>query len=128
MANKLTKVQKYEKALAIPAVQADADLVELFKSEIESIKKRNAHKSSKAKVDNSEIYQAIVNLMEKGKQYTVSDFIKGIPALAGLTPQKVGPMCRNMVDAKMIQKAGDKKRTMYELPSAPAEETEVEAS
>lgn len=83
----------------------------------ESHMKRNTRKvgPTKTQIANAEIGEAVIAAMDKGTQYTIAD-VKGlVPAIADATPQKVGPICRNLVKAGRLSTDKVKGKVVYFL-------------
>ena len=114
MANqKLTKAQKYAMLKAIPAVAENSVLVEFIDHELELLAKKNAaeKKPTAQQTANEGIKSAIVEGMEKGKKYTITDLMKAIPACAELSNQKVSQLVRQMIPDKIVRV--EEKRKAY---------------
>ena len=115
MANsqKLTKAQKYAMLKAIPAVAENSVLVEFIEHEMELLAKKNASekKPTAQQTANEGIKSAIVEGMEKGKKYTITDLMKEIPACAELSNQKVSQLVRQMIPDKVVRV--EEKRKAY---------------
>ena len=114
MANqKLTKAQKYAMLKAIPAVAENSVLVEFIDHELELLAKKNSaeKKPTAQQTANEGIKSAIVEGMEKGKKYTITDLMKAIPACAELSNQKVSQLVRQMIPDKIVRV--EEKRKAY---------------
>ena len=115
MANsqKLTKAQKYAMLKAIPSVAENSILVEFIDHEMELLAKKNASekKPTAQQTANEGIKSAIVEGMEKGKKYTITDLMKEIPACAELSNQKVSQLVRQMIPDKVVRV--EEKRKAY---------------
>ena len=83
-----------------------------------SLEKRNSHKSgkpTKAQIANAEIGEAVANAMSIGEVYTIAEVKALVPALADATPQKVGPICRNLVKSGRLTEGKVKGKVVYSL-------------
>lgn len=82
-----------------------------------SLEKRAARKAGPTKVQlaNAEIGEAVVSAMTAGEVYTIADVSALVPALAGATPQKVGPICRKLVSAGRLTEGKVKGKVTYSL-------------
>ena len=115
----MTKKMSYATAIT-EAIEGrlSAEGVERLEALRESLAKRNSRKSgkpTKAQIANAELGEAIVSAMEAGQVYTISG-IKGIvPALADASPQKIGPICRKLVEAGTLTTENVKGRPVYSL-------------
>ena len=110
MANvkKLTKMDKFEMLLAIPAVANDETLKAFVDHEIELLVKKNSSEKKPTKVQkaNEELKVAIYEGMEKDKLYTITEMIKSIPECADLTNQKVSAVVRGMPNVERVEQKG----------------------
>ena len=103
MANKPTK-RDYFARLRVLA-QNDPELVTFIDHEVELLTKKNASKTGKQterQKENSDLMTVIYNAMETEKQYTVSDLIAVVPALAGMNTQRVAPILGKMRDNVLV--------------------------
>jgi hypothetical protein len=116
MANstKLTKAQKYAMLKAIPAVAENSVLVEFIDHEVELLAKKNASekKPTAQQTENENIKSAIVEGMESGKLYTITDIIKSVPACADLTNQRVSALVRQLIPAS-IERVEEKRKAYF---------------
>ena len=113
MANtkKLTKRDHFNTLLNLSEVQANPALVEFIEHELELLAKKNSaeKKPTAQQVANKAICDAIVNGMESGKLYTITDLIKTIPECADLTNQRVSALVRQMVGSRLERLEADGK-------------------
>ena len=114
---KLTKAQKFAMLKEIPAVASNPLLVEFIDHEIELLARKNSgeKKPTATQVANAALKVAIVEGMEPARLYTVTELIKEIPAVAGLTNQKVSPLVNQLVDEGKLTKTVDKRRSYFSL-------------
>lgn len=118
MANskKLTKAEKYGMLKAIPTVAENPILVEFIDHELELLAKKNSadKKPTAQQTANEAIKSAIVEGMEKGRKYTITDLIKSIPACAELTNQRVSSLVRQMMPTS-IERVEEKRKAYFVL-------------
>ena len=118
MANskKLTKAEKYAMLKAIPTVAENSVLVEFIDHELELLAKKNSaeKKPTAQQTANEGIKSAIVEGMEKGKLYTITDLIKSVPACAELTNQRVSSLVRQLIPDR-IERVEDKRKAYFKL-------------
>ena len=117
MANqKLTKAQKFALLKEIPAVAENSVLVEFIDHELELLAKKNSaeKKPTAQQTANEGIKSAIVEGMEKGRKYTITDIIKEIPACAELTNQRVSSLVRQLVP-DYIERVEEKRKAYFSL-------------
>lgn len=114
---KPTKREMYTELLAVPGLsQAQIDFIN---HELELLTKKNAgdKKPTATQVANEALKSAIVEGLEPARQYSVTEMIKEIPALAGLNPQKVSPLANQLVEAGQLVKTVEKRRSFFSLPA-----------
>lgn len=114
--NKLTKKEKFALLKGIPAVAENSVLVEFIDHEIELLDKKNSaeKKPTAQQTANEAIKSAIVNGMEKGRKYTITDLIKSIPECADLTNQRVSSLVRQLVPTS-IERVEEKRKAYFVL-------------
>ena len=118
MANKttkLTKKDKFEMLAKLPAVQSDPVLSEFIAHVMELLSKKNSaeKKPTAQQVANVGIQTAILNGMEVGKAYTITDLIKSVPECADLTNQRVSALVRQMVDGGSVERFEEKRKAYF---------------
>ena len=118
---KPTKKQMFTDLLAMPGLSEEQKA--FIQHEIELLEKKNSgeKKPTATQVANEALKVAIVEAVEPNRLYTVTEMIKEIPALAGLTNQKVSPRANQLVEEGKRTKTVEKRRSYFSLPSAPAE-------
>ena len=113
-----TEKMTYAKALdvAIAAVSEGEvrDKLTALKASIE--KKNSAERKPTATQTANEGYkEAILDALEVGKGYTITDLIKGVPALSDLTNQRVSAIVRQMVEAGTLKREEIKRKAYFSL-------------
>ena len=118
---KPTKKQMFEGLLKMPGLSEEQK--DFIQHEIELLEKKNSgeKKPTATQVANEALKMAIVEAVEPNRLYTVTEMIKEIPALAGLTNQKVSPLANQLVEEGKLTKTVEKRRSYFSLPSTPAE-------
>lgn len=96
---KLTKRDHFNTLLSITKVAENPVLVAFIEHELELLDKKNAadRKPTAVQVANEGLRDAILDFMEEGKGYTVSDLIKQVPACADLSQSKVSAILRPLL-------------------------------
>lgn len=116
MANtkKLTKRDHFNALLNLSEVQSNPTLVEFIEHELELLAKKNAtdRKPTAQQTANKAICEAILEGMEDGKLYTITDLIKTIPACADLTNQRVSALVRGMIDIS-VERVEEKRKAYF---------------
>lgn len=85
-----------------------------------SIDKKNSAKSDKPsakQTENAGIKNAILDSMEIGKAYTISDMMKEFTCLADLTNQKVSALVRQLCDNETVVRTEIKRKAYFTLKS-----------
>ena len=113
----------YVKALdaAIATLSADqSEVKEKLEALKASIAKKNSaeRKPTATQTANEGYKEAILNALEVGKGYTITDLIKGVPALSDLTNQRVSAIVRQMVEAGTLKREEIKRKAYFSLAVA----------
>ena len=113
---KITKKEKFEMLLAMESVQANEMLVEFVEHELELLSRKNSSekKPTAQQVANKSIQDAIIEGMEVGRLYTITDLIKEIPACAELTNQRVSSIVRQVLGVS-IERVEEKRKAYFRL-------------
>lgn len=113
--HKPTKKQMFTELLAMPGLSQEQK--DFIQHEIDLLEKKNSgeKKPTATQVANEALKVAIVEAVEPNRQYTVTEMIKEIPALAGLTNQKVSPLANQLVEEGKLIKTVDKRRSYFSL-------------
>lgn len=114
----MTNTKKMTKREMFEQIKANYNLTEDEKAfidhELELLAKKNSadKKPTATQVANDGIKSAILEGMENGRLYTITDMIKEIPACADLTNQKVSALVRQMTP-DLIEKVEDKRKSYF---------------
>ena len=111
---KPTKREMFTELLNLPGLtQAQRDFIN---HEIELLNKKNSgeKKPTATQVANEALKTAIFEGMEINRLYTVTEVIKEVPACAGLNNQKVSPLMNQMVEAGLLKKSTEKRRSYFQ--------------
>ena len=94
-----------------------AELVAKIDNELTLLAKKNSaeKKPTAQQVANDSVKQAIVDGMEHGIPYTITDIIKSVPACAELTNQRVSALMRQLKDAGVVVRTEDKRKAYFTL-------------
>ena len=111
----MTKAQKFQILADLPAVKADPMLTEFIAHELELLSKKNSadKKPTAQQTANEGIKTAILNSMEVGKGYTITEILKSVPDCADLTNQRVSALMRQMVDSGAVVRTEDKRKAYF---------------
>ena len=114
---KITKAQKFEMLLAIPAVAESEMLKEFVEHELELLAKKNSadKKPTAQQTANKAIADAIVDALAENptRLYTITEIIKEVPECADLTNQRVSAIVRGLLD-KEIKRVEDKRKAYFQ--------------
>ena len=124
MTTKTTTEKKMTKATAWGIVKEivensdhpkSAELVEKIENEIALLAKKNSaeKKPTAQQTANEGIKTDILNGMESGKAYTITDLIKSVPACAELTNQRVSSLVRQLVESNQVIRTEDKRKAYF---------------
>lgn len=114
----MTTNKKMTKAQMFAQIKANYNLTDeenaFIDHELELLAKKNSaeKKPTAQQTANKAICDAIVNGMENGKLYTITDLIKTIPECADLTNQRVSALVRGMLDVK-IERVEEKRKAYF---------------
>lgn len=121
---KMTNVKALDYVLANCAI-TDEVKEKLMKMREQFVKKNSAERKPTAtQTENAGLKTAIVEGMEAGKQYTITDLMKSIPALADLSNQRVSAIVRQLKDEGTLVREEIKRKAYFSL--APIDEIEGE--
>ena len=125
---KMTKKEKFEMLKAIPAVQENEMLVEFIEHEMELLARKGAggeKKMTATQKVNEGIKTTILESMEPGKLYSISDMIKQFDCCIDMSNQRVNALVRQMMPEK-IDRILVKRRAYFALAGTYEGEVEGE--
>jgi hypothetical protein len=98
------------------------DMTAFLVHELELLSKKNSaeKKPTAQQTANEAVKVAIMEGLEVGKLYTITDMIKTVPECADMTNQKVSALVRQLVDTGFMVKTVDKRKSYFSI----AEEVE----
>ena len=115
----MANVKKPTKAQMFKQILDNYDLTpaeqEFVKHEMELLAKKNSaeKKPTAQQTANEGIKSAIVDGMESGKAYTITDLIKSVAACADLTNQRVSALMRQLVESGAVVRTEDKRKAYF---------------
>ena len=129
---KITKITKADRFTALRAhLQANPgmkfstpkgdisaeDMAIFLEHELELLSKKNSadKKPTAQQTANEAVKTAILDSLEDGKVYTITDIIKTVPECADMTNQKVSALVRQLVDADLMVKTVDKRKSYFSI-------------
>lgn len=126
---KLTKREKFEMVLAVPAIAENEVLREFIQHEMDLLVKKNSgeKKPTATQVVNEGIKSAILEFVNKNEKFfTITDFIKQVPECAGLTNQRVNALVRQLLKEEQVERTEIKGRAYFYQPGLKAEKVKGE--
>ena len=96
------------------------DMAIFLEHELELLSKKNSadKKPTAQQTANEAVKTAILDGLEDGKVYTITDIIKTVPECADMTNQKVSALVRQLVDADLMVKTVDKRKSYFSIAEA----------
>lgn len=115
---KVTKRERFNQLLEIPAIKENAELVAFIEHEIELLARKNSSADGEKKPtakqkENDALKEAIYSQMEDNKLYTITEMQKNFPECAELSNQKVAAMLRQMIEDGQVVKEVDKRKSYF---------------
>jgi predicted transcriptional regulator len=92
-----------------------ADEIAFIDHELELLAKKNSaeKKPTAVQVANEGIKADILDGMEIGKKYTITDLMKEIPACAELSNQRVSALVRQLVTDGAVERTEEKRKAYF---------------
>ena len=113
MTNKMTYVKALE--IAIKAVEDNKEVAEKLEALKASVAKKNSaeRKPTATQKANEGYKEAILNFMEVGKKYTITDLMKEVVELADLSNQRVSALVRQLKDNGLVERTEEKRKAYF---------------
>ena len=115
----MSKVKKMRKREMFEMIKANhnlsADEIAFIDHELELLAKKNSaeKKPTAVQVANEGIKADILDGMEIGKKYTITDLMKEIPACAELSNQRVSALVRQLVTDGAVERTEEKRKAYF---------------
>jgi hypothetical protein len=123
---KMTNVKAIDYVLTNCEVTAEVR-EKLEKMKAQFVKKNSAdRKPTATQTENAGLKVAIVEGMEVGAKYTITDLMKSIPELADLSNQRVSAIVRQLKDEGTLVREEIKRKAYFSLAEVEVDETEDE--
>ena len=104
----------YTKALDVAiAAMADGEVKDKLTALKASIEKKAERKPTATQTANEGFKTAILDGMEHGKGYTITDLTKAIPEIADLSNQRVSAIVRQMVEGGALKREEIKRKAYF---------------
>ena len=112
-AKKMTKREMFEMIKANHNLSADE--IAFIDHELELLAKKNSaeKKPTAVQVANEGIKADILDGMEIGKKYTITDLMKEIPTCAELSNQRVSALVRQLVTDGAVERTEEKRKAYF---------------
>ena len=113
---KMTNVKALDYVLANAELPTDvAEKLEKMKAQF--VKKSGAERKPTAtQTENVGLKDAILASMEEGEKYTITDLMKGVSALEGLSNQRVSALVRQLKEEGALVREEIKRKAYFSLP------------
>ena len=113
MTNKMTYVKALE--IAMNAVKENKEVYnKLDALKVSIAKKNSAERKPTATQKANEGYKiAILEFMEIGKKYTITDLMKEVVELADLSNQRVSALVRQLKDEGLVERTEEKRKAYF---------------
>ena len=126
---KITKKEKFEMLKAIPAVQENEMLVEFIEHEMELLARKGAggeKKMTATQKVNEGVKTTIMENMEPGQLYSITDMIKQFDCCADMSNQRVNALVRQLLKEEKVDRIEVKRRAYFALAGTYEGEVEGE--
>ena len=113
MTNKMTYVKALE--IAIKAVEDNKEVAEKLEALKASVAKKNSaeRKPTATQKANEGYKTAILEFMEVGKKYTITDLMKEVVELADLSNQRVSALVRQLKEEELVERTEEKRKAYF---------------
>jgi hypothetical protein len=115
---KLTKKDRFNQLLEIPAVQADAEMVAFIEHEIELLSRKSTSekKPTQRQIQGDSMKEAIINFMEPNVLYSGSDLLRQVKELDGESNQRVASLMKQLMEKEgMVERITEKGKVYWKL-------------
>lgn len=118
MMNKLTNAMALTTAIEVLSADSKyAEVVAKLEKMLVQVEKKNSadRKPTATQTENVGLKEAILLFMEVGKQYTVTDIIKGCPEVENLSNQRVSALVRQLLLDGKVTREEIKRKAYFSL-------------
>ncbi|MBQ7908341.1 MAG: hypothetical protein IJ311_02445 [Elusimicrobiaceae bacterium] len=110
---KMTKATAFAIALELvenSTLENKEEVAAKISKEIEQLSKKSAGsgKLTKAQEANAVLAEEMLNWMEPGHPYTITELSKNCPAVLGANPQKIRPLLSGLIQSKVVERTEGK--------------------
>jgi protease II len=113
MSKKMTKKEMFAQIKANYNL-TDAEIA-FIDREIELLEKKNGgiKKPTKQQEINNGLKEVILDHMEYGEKYTITDLMKQVPELADLSNQRVSAIVRGLKESGLVDRVEEKRKAYF---------------
>lgn len=113
MSKKMTKKEMFAQLLKNYNL-TDAEIA-FINREIELLEKKNGgiKKPTKQQEINNSLKEVILDHMEYGEKYTITDLMKQVPELAELSNQRVSAIVRGLKESGLVDRVEEKRKAYF---------------
>lgn len=113
MSKKMTKKEMFAQIMANYNL-TDAEIA-FINREIELLEKKNGgiKKPTKQQEINNGLKEVILDHMEYGEKYTITDLMKQVPELAELSNQRVSAIVRGLKESGLVDRVEEKRKAYF---------------
>jgi predicted transcriptional regulator len=124
MTNKMTYAKALE--IAMNAVKENKEVYDKLDALKASIAKKNSaeRKPTATQKANKSYKTAILEFMEVGKKYTITDLMKEVVELADLSNQRVSALVRQLKEEGLVERTEEKRKAYFSKKVVTDEENE----
>lgn len=124
MTNKMTYAKALE--IAMNAVKENKEVYDKLDALKASIAKKNSaeRKPTATQKANEDYKTAILEFMEVGKKYTITDLMKEVVELADLSNQRVSALVRQLKEEGLVERTEEKRKAYFSKKVVVNEEIE----
>lgn len=117
MTNKMTNKVALEIAIASVKASGNMEAVEKLEKMLAQVEKKNSadRKPTAAQKENIGLKEGILAFMEVGKQYTITDIMKGCAEVSELSNQRVSALVRQLLLDGKVKREEIKRKTYFSL-------------
>jgi predicted transcriptional regulator len=130
MTNKMTNKKALEIAIDLMYAQEnpDREAIEKLENILYQTNKKNSasRKPTATQVANEGLKTDIIAFLSDGKRATVTEIMKGVASLSGLSNQKVSAIVRQLKEDGVVIRTEEKRKVYFYLANLPESNEETE--
>ena len=112
---KLTKRDYFNTLLSLEQVASKEELVDFINHELELLERKNSaiRKPTPKQMENTSVKEVILESMEPGRPYTITELIKEVPVIEDFTNQRVSSLVRQLMENGSVIRTEEKGRAFF---------------